>query len=177
MSQAKAATNGQSGGGATVSATDLTGQPVDDAEEIRGTLVEFLTESDLDEGSTDMLQNLVSKDVVLAYLTEAEVREYKWKLRVKREQFLALHPADDCLVTGDYRAAINDNRGDTLRPLNARQKMQVLTFFDMAETLVTRARKMKQQEMMNTQIHERRAEDNRESNSGRGGILGKITRS
>lgn len=178
MSQAMQ--NGQpraGGSGGTVAAADLTGQPTEDAEEIRSTLVEFLTSSDLDEGTTNMLQNLISKDIVLAYLTEAEVREYKWKLRIKREEFLALHPADDCLVTGQYRAAINDDRTDTLTPLDARQKMQVLSFFDMAETLVTRARGMKQQEMINTEIREHRAEDNRGSESESGGILGKIRRS
>lgn len=139
--------------------------------QVRENIFEELTETDISEGSKDVLRNLISKDLVLAYLTEAEVNEVKWHIRIVKEIYLAMHPPQDCEVVGADRAAINDDSEDNLRPLSEKERVNIETFFMTVQTRVTRARNMKQQEMNRTQIAEHR--DNRDSDSG-GGILGRI---
>jgi len=119
---------------------------------------EQLTETDLSEGSRELLRNLVTKDLVLAYFNDAEITEMKWKLRTIKDVYLDMHPSGDCLVTGQDRAAINDDPSDTLRELSGEDIMVIDTFFTQLISRLTRARQMKQQEMMNTQISEQRAE-------------------
>jgi len=144
------------------------------ADEAEQNLIEYLSESNLSAPAKDVLRNHVVKDVVMAYLSPEEVHEYKWKLRQKREAFFAMHPAADCLVAGDDRAFINDDETDRLRPLSEKERYAVQTFFDMSETLITRAKEMKQQEMMNTRIEERRAKDDTGGDES-GGIKGRLS--
>lgn len=135
--------------------------------EIRQSMLRELTDTNLSEGSRELLRNLVQKDMVLAFLKEPEVKEWKWKLRTKQELFFVMHPGADCLVTGEDRAAINGNVSDRLSPLSQEQKIVVRDFFDMLELRISRARDMKQQEMMNTQIREARSD---RDESGGGGL-------
>lgn len=144
------------------------------ADEAEQDLIEYLSESNLSAPSKDVLRNHVVKDVVMAFLSPEEVHEYKWKLRQKREAFFAYHPAPNCEVTGDDRAYINDDSGDKIEPLSEKEEYSAQTFFDMAETLITRAKEMKQQEMMNTRIEERRAKDNRGDDDS-SGIIGRLS--
>lgn len=136
-------------------------------------ILQDLTETDLKEGSKDILRNLVTKDFVLANFSEAEVNEVKWSIRTKQEMFFAIHPDQECEVTGDDRAAINDDPTDQLTPLTQEEKLVAQTFFDGVETRITRARDMKQQEIWNTQIAERRSEGAEEDG---GGVLGRLRR-
>lgn len=147
------------------------------AQEIHNQLIDKITETNLSEGSKNLLRNLLTKDLVLANFKEAEVNEMRWKLRAKKKLFFAMHPAQDCLVTGDDRAAIYDDPAATLRPLSDSQRAIVRDLFDMLETRITRARKMKQQEMMNTTIRESRAQtgDDQRNNS-QGGLRGFLSR-
>lgn len=145
------------------------------AEQIQENLLEFLTQSDLSEGSKDLLRNYASKSFILGYLEDAEVQELKWDLRIYHEYYLALHPARECEVTGEVREWINDNPDDNLTKLSANQKMQVGTFFQGIWTNITRARGMKQQEIMQTQIAETRALRNKQD--GGGGLWDRLSRS
>lgn len=133
---------------------------------------EQLTETNLSEGSRELLRNLVTKDLVLAYFNDAEITEMKWKLRTIKDVYLDMHPSGDCIVTGDDRAAINDDRGDTLTELTGEDIIVIDTFFTQLISRLTRARQMKQQEMMNTQIAERR---DGSDDSGGGGLIDRIT--
>lgn len=134
-------------------------------------LMEDLTDTELSEGSKDLLRNLITKDLVLAYLNDAEVNEVKWHIRIVKELYFAVHPDQNCLVTGKDRAYINDDSTDTMTPLTENEQITVESFFLSVITRVTRARGMKQQEMLNTDIREHR--DNTESN-GSNGIIGRL---
>ncbi len=147
------------------------GSPPPSPTQVRKGIFEELTDTEISEGSKDVLRNLISKDLVLAYLTEAEVNEVKWHIRVVKELYLTLHPPQDCEISGGDRAAINDDPTDTLHPLTEEERVNVETFFMTVQSRVTRARDMKQQEMTRTQIAEHR--DNTEDNES-GGLLGRI---
>ncbi len=145
--------------------------PPQSPTQVRRGIFEELTDTEISEGSKDVLRNLISKDLVLAYLTEAEVNEVKWHIRVVKELYLSMHPPQDCEISGGDRAAINDAPEDTLTPLTEEERVNVETFFMTVQSRVTRARDMKQQEMTRTQIAEHR--DNGDNDSD-GGLMGKI---
>lgn len=143
------------------------------AEEIYDNFVRELLDSPLSEGSKNLLRNLISKDFVLANLNKEEVHELKWRLRIKREKFYAMHPSRECLVTGEDREYINDDRNDSLLPLTQEQKIVADDFFDGIWVRITRAKGMKQQEIMKTSIHESHVQrDQQEQQSG--GLLGRL---
>lgn len=142
------------------------------SQQIHQDILEKITETNLSEGSREILRNLLTKDLVLANFQEAEVNELRWKLRAKQKLFFAMHPDQHCLITGEDRAAIYDDPTATLRPLSDEERAIVRDLFDMLETRITRARKMKQQEMMNTTIRESRAETSGGGEDGKGGLRG-----
>lgn len=134
---------------------------------------EQLTETEISEGSKRILRNLLTKDLVLAYFKEEEIHEMKWKLEIIKELYVNMHPAEGCLVTGYDRAYVNDKEHDVLEPLSTEQVLIIETMFTSLASRLTRAREMKQQEMMNTQINEQRADLGGDSADG-GGILGRF---
>jgi hypothetical protein len=143
------------------------------AEAIRDNLLTFLTESDLQEGTKDLLRNYASKSFILGYLQSEEVTELKWELRIAHEQYMALHPGAESEVVGGDRAYINDDTDDQLKPLSGKQKLQLATFMQAIWTNITRARDMKQQEIMKTQIARTETERNDGDGDG-GGLLSRI---
>jgi hypothetical protein len=142
------------------------------ANDIHSDLLRELTKSDLSEGSKTILRNLTSPDLILAYLETAEVVEIKWDLRTRHRMYLSMHPARECEVVGQDRAYINDSPKDRLEPLSSTQRMQVDTFFQGIWMRVTRARGMKQQEIMKTQIA-RSEVDRGDQDDSNGGLVGK----
>lgn len=158
MTQQKVAQNGSSGGVAR-------------HQQVHQGILDDLTDTEISEGSKEILRNLVSKDLVLAYLTEAEINEVKWHIRIVKELYLAMHPAQNCRIEGEDRAAINDDPTDRLYALSEEERINIETFFMSVQSRVTRARDMKQQELMNTQIAEHRDQRSKE---GGGGLLGRL---
>lgn len=138
------------------------------AEQIRQNLLSFLTESDLQEGTKELLRNYTSKSFILGYLQSDEVTELKWELRIVHEQYLGLHPGTECEVVGEDRAYINDDPQDHLKPLSGKEKMVVSSFLQAVWTNITRARDMKQQEIMKTQIARTETERKDGDDSGSG---------
>jgi hypothetical protein len=143
------------------------------AETIRDNLLTFLTESDLQEGTKDLLRNYASKSFILGYLQSDEVTELKWELRIAHEQYLAVHPGPESEVVGADRAYINEDPSDRLEPLSGSEKLVLGSFFQAIWTNVTRARDMKQQEIMKTQIARTETERN-DGDDGGGGLLGRL---
>lgn len=153
---------------------NLNGHDPELAEGIYESMLNDIVSTSLSEGSKDMMKNLLTKDFVLANLNRAELNEFKWKLRVKKEIFFAMHPTQDCLVVGERRAAINDDPSDTLRPLTKEMKWEVDNVFDGIWMRSTRALGMQQQKMLNTQIRESKVD--RGERAGGNGIIDKLRR-
>lgn len=146
-------------------------------DEVYRGMMEWIADSDLNEGSKNLLKNLLSKELVLANFTKAEVNEWRWKLRRKKELFFLMHPGPQCLVIGEDRGAIYDDPHASLSPLSDQQRQLVRDLFDVLEARITRARGMKQQEMVNTDIHEHRdGNDEESSGSSSGGLRGWLSR-
>lgn len=124
------------------------------AEEIYNDLLQEITTSDLHPDSRELLTNLVSKDFIFANLTDAEVESFKKELKLKRKKFYTMHPSQESIVEGDLRAYVYDDPGNTLTSLTQQEKLIVDQFFEGIWMRVTRARGMRQQEILKTQINQ-----------------------
>lgn len=131
-----------------------------------------LLKDELEEGEQDLLKNLVSRDFVLANWSFEQLNELKFDLEIIRDQYFAMHPDDDCVVTGDFRAYCYGDRSETREPLTESEKMKAITYFKGAFGRITRALDMKQQEMNAKTIRENRM--SRDDNTGGGGLVGRL---
>lgn len=139
------------------------------AEGMDRTYINEMTEHELDQGTVDILSNLLDRDFMLGNLSDAEVHEYRWLARVLRLEIEALHPNEESIWQGDLRAVAFDDRNDAL-PSLSEQDLSIIEQFLMA--VIARATRGKdgwQQEMFNKTIT---ASERREvGNDDDGGFL------
>jgi len=116
------------------------------------TYINEMTDHELDQGTVDILSNLLDRDFMLGNLSDAEVHEYRWLARVIRLEIEALHPNEDSVWKGPLRAVAFDDRKDAL-PSLSEQDLSIIEQFLMA--VIARATRGKdgwQQEMFNKTI-------------------------
>lgn len=143
------------------------------AEEIHNDLLDEITDSDLNPDSRQLLKNLISKDFIFANLTEAEVTEMKWNLQLLRRKFYDMHPSQKSVIEGATRAYVYDDAGNTLSSLTQQERIIIDQFFEGVYKRVTRARKMRQQEILKTQIQQSVTGD-LDAQDDKGGIWGRM---
>lgn len=122
------------------------GEPMD------RTYIREMTDHELEQGTIDILSNLLDRDFMLGNLSEAEVHEYRWLARVLRLEIEALHPNEESVWQGHVRAVAFDDRDDGL-PSLSEQDLSIIEQFLMA--VIARATRGKdgwQQEMFNKTI-------------------------
>lgn len=137
------------------------------------TVLSELTGTDINTEPLEGLDVLFSKEDVLANLTNAELKEAVWDLRITENMFLWMHPPNESLVTGRFRAYVNDDPNDTLEPLSEQEKFRIRMAFRKARRRLTRSRGMKQQEVVRTEFKEHRRTDDTDESTG---ILGAISK-
>jgi len=81
-----------------------------------------------------------------------------------------MHPSQDSVIEGKFRAYVYDDPGNTLTSLTQQEKLIVDQFFEGIHKRVTRARGMKQQEILRTQIQQSVTGDLGENGSS-GGLI------
>lgn len=137
-------------------------------EHIRQDLLEQLTKTDLNKPSKKLLENLITPDWVLANLSEDYLWELKWRLEVTKEKYKALHPGKECVVTGEFRQYVYDDKRPEmkLKPLSQQQELAVDNFFDAVWLRLTRAKDFKQQEIMRTEIRSVQTQNDRGESGG-----------
>jgi len=116
------------------------------------TYINEMTDHELDQGTVDILSNLLDRDFMLGNLSDAEVHEYRWLARVIRLEIEALHPSEGSVWQGTLRAVAFDDRQDAL-PSLSEQDLSIIEQFLMA--VIARATRGKdgwQQEMFNKTI-------------------------
>lgn len=119
---------------------------------MREAYIDKMTDSSLDQGTVTFLSNFLSQDFVLANYTDAEHHEVRWLARELLIEIEAMHPNDDCLLTGEFRKFFFDNDRQALEPLDDGQRA---TLFQFVQGVIARASRAKggfQQEQFSTQI-------------------------
>jgi len=132
------------------------------SESMDRTYIREMTDHELDQGTVDILSNLLDRDFMLGNLSDAEVHEYRWLARVLRLEIEALHPNENSIFEDSVRMIAFDDRKDKL-PSLSEQDLTIIEQFLMA--VIARATRGKdgwQQEMFNKTIQ---ASETREVNA------------
>jgi len=114
--------------------------------------IDKMTDHDLQDGTVDMLANLLDQDFLLGNLNEAEVHEYRWLARVMTLEVESLHPSSESVWQGDLRAVSFDDKAESVEALSPREKATVEQFIMGVIARATRGRDGWQQEMFNKTI-------------------------
>jgi len=136
------------------------------SESMDRTYIREMTDHELDQGTVDILSNLLDRDFMLGNLSDAEVHEYRWLARVLRLEIEALHPNENSIFEDSVRMIAFDDRKDKL-PSLSEQDLTIIEQFLMA--VIARATRGKdgwQQEMFNKTIQ---ASETREVGDDDGG--------
>jgi hypothetical protein len=136
------------------------------SESMDRTYIREMTDHELDQGTVDILSNLLDRDFMLGNLSDAEVHEYRWLARVLRLEIEALHPNENSIFEDNVRMVAFDDRNDKL-PSLSEQDLTIIEQFLMA--VISRATRGKdgwQQEMFNKTIQ---ASETREVGDDDGG--------
>jgi hypothetical protein len=142
-----------------------------------GFIRELVSNDDLDGGSPEALQeetiskiqNLLSRDVVLSNLTDAQEHDIRMKLEVMKLKAIGAHPPQESYITGDLRAFLMDDVDEGLKPLTSKERMLIDDFFETLKIRATRGRGGFEREQQNTNIA--RTETQNEDTDQSGGKL------
>jgi hypothetical protein len=123
--------------------------------------IDKVTNSQLQQGTVDILANLLSKDFVLGNLSEAEVHEHRWLTRELVLEVEAAHPRPNSMWRGRFRQVASGKERDALEPLDDAQKTTMQQFIQGVIARATRSRDGWQQEEVNKsyRVSERREPD------------------
>lgn len=146
-----------------LNAAQAQGEPMDKS------YIREMTGHELEQGTIDLLSNLLDRDFMLGNLTDAEVHEYRWlAARLTRLEIEALHPNEDSIFTGELRAVAFDDGDDALPALSEQDLAIIEQFVHAVIARATRGKDGWQQEMFNKTIT---ASERRDvSNDDDGGI-------
>jgi len=142
---------------------NLSGAPNDD---VNPDYVEQMLRSDLDRGTVDMLENLLSPDWVLSKMSDAEIHEMRWLARTMSDEVDSMHPPEDSIWTGEIRQYAADDERQKLTPLNNAERLTIFEFVQGFIARVARSKEGFQQENFKKQIRKSEREDKTESESG-----------
>jgi len=122
---------------------------------------------DLQEKTVAKIQSLLSRDWVLANLTEAQEHDARHKLEVMKLKVLGMHPPPDSGIQGQYRAFLLDDEDENLNALTQQERILIDELFETLKTRFTRGRGGFERELIETNIaRTETGEDEPEDDSG-----------
>jgi len=143
--------------------SNLSAAPNDD---VNPDYVRQMLQSDLDRGTVDMLENLLSPDWVLSKMSDAEIHEMRWLARTMSDEVDSMHPPEDSIWTGEIRQYAADDERQKLTPLNNAERLTIFEFVQGFIARVARSKEGFQQENFKKQIRKSEREDKSEQESG-----------
>ncbi|MFD2655309.1 hypothetical protein ACFSUP_04240 [Gracilibacillus thailandensis] len=123
-----------------------------DDHDLDAEYIDKLTNSQLEQGTVNILNNMLSKDWVLANMSDAEVNETRWFARLMSMRVEALHPEQGSVWTGEFRKFCADDPDDALKPLDSAQRTIIFELIHGVIARATRSRDGWQQDKMNESI-------------------------
>jgi len=141
-----------------ITSSDLdTGRAVQDPSSVEG----------LQSRTVAKLSNLLSRDWVLANLTDAQEHDIRNKLEVMQLKVIGMHPPQGSRLTGEMRAFLLDDEQEQLQPLSQHERILIDELFESLKARLTRGRQGFERKQLNTTIAESRTEtDTDDSNDG-----------
>ena len=128
--------------------------------------VDKIIQTGLDEGTAEMLTNLLQSEWVLGNLDDAEVHEARWLARTIADEVFAMHPSEDSIWQGDVREYASGDASQNLKPLNSAEQTKIFQLIQAFTVRVTRSEGMEQQEIFRKSINESSTVDKTQDTSG-----------
>jgi hypothetical protein len=150
-----------------------------DGEDSDAIIEQLLSSEDLEAGGPGTLQeptvakikNLMSRDWVVANLTDAQEHDIRHKLEVLKLKVIGMHPPQESAVEGELRAYLLDDRDERLRPLTAEERVLIDELFETLKARITRGRQGFERELMRTNIARSETAVEDEDDDGGYGLL------
>lgn len=111
----------------------------------------------LHESTISKLQNMLSRDWVLANMSQAQEHDIRYKLDVLRFKIIGIHPPEESVITGPTRAFLFNDASEEMEPLSQQQRLLVDEFIESLKGRLTRGREGFERQQMNTSIAETRS--------------------
>lgn len=125
---------------------------------------------DLQEVTVAKIQNMLSRDWVLANLTSAQEHDIRYKLEVIKHKVYGMHPPQESAITGKTRAFLYDDAMEELQPLSPQERVLIDDLFESLKGRITRGRDGFERKQMNTNIAETKT--HRGDDDSGGGLSG-----
>lgn len=135
--------------------------------------LEGLVEHDVDVAKVEKLRTMLSDDFVLANLENAEVTEAKWLARILIKKLEAIHPPEESIYQGEFRAVCMDDPTENIKPLTPMEKYYLQKTIMAVHARVSRSRDGWQQDQTSKQITASYMRSDENESKGRlGGLFG-----
>lgn len=154
---------------------NLQGPPEQDRQGETAEILRYLSEiDDLPIGTEDpVMGQLVSKLTSTTNLTTEQVKSNEWVREYLLILYLAKHPRKEGTHSGD-RAWVHDDIDAFVEPLDAEDRMAIESYVTSSKLALNRSEDMSMpREAMRT-VNESIVSDDSQSDSGKGGILGRL---
>lgn len=128
--------------------------------------------SDLQEATVAKIESMLSKQWLLANLTDAQEHDIRHKLEVMKIKIMGSHPREESTITGKRRAVLYDDPMEELEPLTAQQRLLIDELIETVKAMVTRGRGGFERKQMNTSIARSEKPESEEEESALQGLFG-----
>jgi predicted transcriptional regulator len=115
-------------------------------------------EGQLHEKTVAKLQNMLTRDWVLANMTEAQEHDIRYKLEVMKYKIIGTHPHEGAVADGKARAFLFGVDDEELESLSTQQRLLIDEFIEALKGRLTRGRGGFERKQMNTSIAETRSQ-------------------
>lgn len=127
------------------------------------------TEDDLQEATKAKLRSVLSRDVVLANLSDGQEHDIWYKLQVLQVKVERMHPPEEG-IGGAARAYYMDDESEALDALSQRERVIIDDLITALQARLTRGRGGFERKQQNTSIAQ--SETNRQQSDDSGGRIG-----
>lgn len=128
--------------------------------------------SDLQEATVAKIESMLSKQWLLANLTDAQEHDIRHKLEVMKIKILGSHPPEESTITGKRRAVLFDDPMEELKPLSPQERLLIDELIETVKAMVTRGRGGFERKQMNTSIARSEKPESKEEESGLQSLFG-----
>lgn len=126
---------------------------------------------DLQDKTVAKIQSLLSRDWVLANLTDAQEHDARHKLECMKLKVIGMHPPAESGIQGEYRAFLLNDEDEELYALTQQERLLIDELFETLKTRFTRGREGFERELIETNIA-RTETGEEESEEESGGLTG-----
>jgi len=131
----------------------------------RRAYMEGVLDSELDDATVKMMENMLASDYMLGNLKDSEVHELKHLRKIIMRTILAAHPNEPSIMKGGLRNQVYDE-GESLPSLNSTQRVKLAQAIQGAFVNLTRGREGFQQEQFAKTITESHVDHGEDDDGG-----------